>query len=190
MDIINKNTFEIMKSVSECPTGYLPYKWKEVINGEGIIQTLSTPECDQKYWKTVGSEIIEMSQAEKDVVYDTALELAKTNKKAEIDNKTNLLISNGFEYDSHIFSLSGNARDNWVDMKTFKDNTTFYPVDPIPITCQDETEYLMLKSNVDEFFQLGRSVVKGYVDSGRELKKQVDAAETIEAVNTIQDTRT
>ncbi len=113
----------------------------------------------------------------------------KLVKMSAIDMKSAMLIAKGFVYDNHIFSTSDKARSNWKDVKDNKDDLGYYPEDPIPVSAQDQPEYTLLKSNVNDFYKVGQSFVKGYIDSGRNLKKQVNACSTIAEVDAILDDR-
>ena len=142
-----------------------------------------------KYRKLDGDHVIEMDAAEKLIVDAAELETSKAAREIEVDSKTSVLISKGFTYDNHIFSLSRNAQFNWKDVKDNYNDLSYYPEDPIPVTAQDVPEYLLLKSNIDGFYKIGQSIVKGYVDAGRDLKKRIVAAESAEDLSAIIDER-
>ena len=72
-NVINKETLEYLTSVGT--TNYMNDDW--------IINPV-LPKCDKKYWKIVGVEVEEMTQAEKDEVDNKELELQeKAQKEAQ-----------------------------------------------------------------------------------------------------------
>lgn len=102
-----------------------------------------------------------------------------------IDRKTGGLISVGFTYDSRTFSLSPNAQMNWSEIHSNQSSFTF----PLDISTINNDTYLLAAVDVDAFWSAAKNTVKGHLDSGRDLKKQVFDAVDIPAVNAVIDAR-
>ena len=118
------------------------------------------------------------------------LEEAKKVKESLIDLKTAQLISAGFEYDGHTFSLSPSARENWDDIWRNSSDISMYPQDPIPVSAQDIPEYLLAKEDVMAFHLVAHDKVKSELDAGRDLNKLVDACTEIEQlISDVVDSR-
>jgi hypothetical protein len=103
----------------------------------------------------------------------------------QIDAKTSELIQQGFTYDSKQFSLSLPAQTNWHAIKNQKSEFTF----PVTVSTLDNSGYDLSQANVDVFWQQGKDTLKGYIDTGRVLKKQIFDAPDIASVNAIIDNR-
>jgi len=115
------------------------------------------------------------------------LDQEKKKKNKAIDQKTGVLISAGFSFNSKTFSLSSDAQRNWAEIHTNKDSANI--PDPVPVTTVDDEEYLLAKTDMDSFYWTGFAVIKGHLDSGRALKLQVKAATTIAGVQAVVDNR-
>jgi hypothetical protein len=109
----------------------------------------------------------------------------KAYRYKEVDYKTGALISVGFTYDSKQFSLSLPAQANW---HAIKDNTSEFTF-PLTVSTMDNSGYDLAEANVIAFWQAGRDALKGHIDTGRALKKQIFDAADIAAVNAIVDNR-
>jgi len=106
-----------------------------------------------------------------------------------IDRRTQELIGEGFEFDSHWFSLSNEAQTNWLGIKTLEGVLTW----PMGITGWSEEEndhtYYLSQANLTYFIATGMAVIKAAVDSGRALKMSVVAATTQEGLDAVVDSR-
>jgi hypothetical protein len=109
----------------------------------------------------------------------------KEHRYNQIDGKTSLLIQQGFTYDNMSFSLSLPAQTNWHAIKNQPSEFTF----PVTISTADNNTYDLAQSSVSAFWQEGKQTLKGHIDSGRALKKQIFDATTIEQVNSVIDNR-
>lgn len=113
------------------------------------------------------------------------LEEYKDSMYSAIDLKTNVLIGQGFVYDSTTFSLSIYAQTNWHTIKNQTSEFTF----PLDISTIDNNEYSLAEANVAAFWDAGKTILKGHLDSGRDLKKSVFDAVDKSAVDAIIDNR-
>ena len=115
----------------------------------------------------------------------TTLEEFKAAQFNAIDYKTSVLIGAGFTFDSKQFSLSPPAQINWQAIKGNKPDFTF----PLELTTLDNDTYSLTDANVQNFWNAGKTTLKGHLDAGRALKKTVFDATTIEEVQAIVDAR-
>ena len=120
------------------------------------------------------------------------LEQVKEAKKNVIDLKTSELISEGFQYEGKIFSLSTNAQNNWnaldTAVSTGKLVEANFPIDVSTLAGDELYELAWLSFN--GFIIAGLNTVMGRLASGNALKKLVNAAATVEEVDAIVDNRT
>lgn len=114
-----------------------------------------------------------------------SLSAKKESRFIEIDIKTGQLIAAGFSFDSQTFSLSANAQANWNTLKSQESEFTW----PVEISTADNNTYSLAQVDLSTFWQTGRDTVKGHLDSGRSLKKQVYDAANEAAVDAVVDTR-
>lgn len=117
----------------------------------------------------------------------TALTLAqmKANKNASIDARTQALISNGFAFDGHGFSLSPAAQMNWSGLKTFEAILTW----PVKVTANGDVEYPLAQANLIPFVGTALGTVAAHYTSGRVLKLLVNACTTEAQVEAVMDSR-
>jgi hypothetical protein len=170
--------------VTEKPVG-IPDEWPaETINlGDSITLpgenwVLMT---DSEY-----QDYITTNQSSYDTWFDTILlEEKKKIRIVEIDKRTQDIIAEGFEFDSHQFSLSLNAQINWSGLLTLQSMLTW----PMAVTTFDDNEYVLELSNLPSFIATGKAVILNAINTGRAIKVQVNAATTLEELNAIVDTR-
>lgn len=110
---------------------------------------------------------------------------AKSLKTSAVDTKTRTLISEGFQFDNEVFSLSLEAQKNWLALKSLESMFTF----PVEITTLDSKAYSLQQTNLDSFVSLGIQAVQGHLNSGRALKEQICNATTLSEINNIVDNR-
>lgn len=116
---------------------------------------------------------------------EQTIEEAKQEKYDAIDYKTNMLIGQGFTYNSDVYSLSLSAQMNWTNLNSNKDGFTY----PVKISKKNNSEMELPESEVDAFWMAAKNETKGHLDSGRELKVQVYNATTFEEIDSIIDNR-
>lgn len=109
----------------------------------------------------------------------------KSLRYNEIDYKTNVLISQGFTYDAHTFSLSIPAQLTWEGLKANEADFTW----PVDVTTLDHDKYSLAQANLTAFWDAGVAAVKSHLDSGRNLKKSVFDAVDEAAVDAVVDAR-
>ena len=125
------------------------------------------------------------------VLSEDALDLAKTEKIAEIDAKTSELIKQGFVYADKHFSMSDAAQRNWTALAAglANDMLSF----PMPVSTVDEATHLLGSANELKAFLAAYLIYQANPDeplgSGRTLKELVTAAESVEDVGAIVDER-
>ena len=122
--------------------------------------------------------------------YDTysdtlELEVLKDKMIVEIDRKTQSIISNGFVFDSHTFSLSIPAQINWTGLLTFENLLSW----PMAVTTIDDQEYVLAQSSLLYFLNAGTTVIATTIASGRNLKLSVKAATSLADLDAIVDSR-
>lgn len=121
------------------------------------------------------------------IFVDSAMALSdyKDIRYNEIDWKTEQLILAGFVFDSNTFSLSSNAQFNWNNLKVNEADFTW----PVVVSTIDSNEYTLTQANLPAFWTAGKDVVKGFLDSGRDLKKQIYDAIDRAQVDAVIDNR-
>lgn len=113
------------------------------------------------------------------------LEAAQLLKCAEIDEKTQRLISQGFAFDGEQFSLSVRAQTNWLGLKVLENLLVF----PVELTTHDDKAYYLEQADLNAFVGTGAAIVQQYLESGRALKGQVLAAQSLAEVDAVEDLR-
>lgn len=109
----------------------------------------------------------------------------KTRRYNEIDNRTCELICDGFEFNGTMFSLSLSAQANWTTMHENVGDYTW----PVEVSTRDDYKYDLYESEVNDFWQQGRSILEGRLASGRALKVGINDALDKAAVDAIVDER-
>lgn len=130
------------------------------------------------------SDIVQIYSARSDA-YTASLLSDKAAKNAEIDARTQEIISGGFTFDGHVFSLSIRAQTNWLGLLTLKDLFAW----PCNVTTDDDLQYSLALANLIPFIGTGSGTVASAISSGRALKLQVNAAETLEEIDAVTDSR-
>jgi len=137
--------------------------------------------------------IINPIQAEIDQYTPTlTLEQAKTNKIAQIDANSPVLIASGFDYNGNQMSLSPNAQGNANSLciKILLDPDPDTNLFPRGWSKMDGSEYMISDSaEFKAIFESGGNRVEQVLDDGRALRLQVIAATTIAQVDAIEDNR-
>ena len=117
------------------------------------------------------------------------LDQLKECRFQEIDDKTGVLISNGFTYDGKVFSLSVNAQTNILAL----DNSRNEPEIVYPITyntIDDLDSYSVPDAaTIHAMYLTALATKKGIIDAGTTLKQSIRDAVDIAAVNAIEDNR-
>lgn len=114
-----------------------------------------------------------------------SLDDVKNTKRTAIDTKTNAIISTGFAFDGHTFSLSAEAQRNWLGVYALRDVLTF----PLNTTCQPFGIYSLTTENLTGFITAAFSKVAYAITTGQVLKAQTAAAATQEELDAVVDTR-
>lgn len=114
----------------------------------------------------------------------------KAIKCAEIDKKTRALISQGFTYDGHVFSLSEQAQMNVVGLKTPIDMGWVTFPHKMSTMMPDIPEYVVADAAAYyNIYATAVGTIKAHMDSGRDIKKLVAACATVEEIDAIEDDR-
>ncbi len=176
--VINRTTYEYLESVNS--PSYPTADW---LHNPDVSALASVP---REYWIVDGSEVREMTAAEKDSGH---LSAHKAEKCAAIDAKTDELIAQGFVYSDKTFSLSANAQKRIMGIHQVRDDASLsYPVKWNTIDDADALE-LADSAAVHSFYLTALGTYRGHVDGGTSLKDQVRAASTVAAVDAITDSR-
>lgn len=124
-----------------------------------------------------------------DIVKFNSLPELKKRKIFGIDNNTQRIISKGFIFNNHKFSLSQNAQLNWsVLYGRFKGGDLEFPYN---VTTNDDDVYTIQSAeDFTAFCNLAVYAVGYQIEVGRQLKQAVKACETVEQLKAIVDTRT
>jgi len=114
---------------------------------------------------------------------------AKRAKDKQIDMRTDQLIAGGFMYAGKAFSLTLEAQMKMVGIYSVKDHPAL--TYPIRWNSLDDTTYhdMADAADLEGFYLTGLSTMRGYVDSGTALKDLVRDADSVEAVEDIEDNR-
>jgi hypothetical protein len=109
----------------------------------------------------------------------------KKQLKELIDDETEKLILDGFTYDGNKFSLSLEARSEWLALRTLESEMTF----PITLPTLDGSSYSLSQANLSGFLTAGLSTYRSHKQSGRLLKEQVDTKTTEEDLSRLNISR-
>lgn len=112
------------------------------------------------------------------------LEELKDIRYTEIDLRTTELISNGFPFDGHIFSMSTSAQINWSNFPNLPD-----ALFPLPIMDKTENLYQLSLANKTNFYLAALSYKNTQLQSGSLLKAQVKACADEACVLAVVDNR-
>lgn len=96
--------------------------------------------------------------------------VAKLNSKKDEE-----LLSNGFQFDGHIFSLSEQAKLKWTNVPNFPD-VAF----PQAITTKDDNRYVLELSNKMNFYFAAFMAVKNKEDECGDKVEQVKLLSTLQ----------
>lgn len=112
------------------------------------------------------------------------LEELKSEKIEMIDFRTKQLISDGFNFDGHIFSLSVEAQINWSNILNVSDQLF-----PLNVIDKNDDLYILELNNKTNFYLSALNGKNTHLQSGGYLKTLVKNAQTEEEVNLIIDNR-
>lgn len=145
--------------------------------------SLDTASVAEKYRKVSGETVVEMTDAEK-------VTLDKPGRKADVDKRTGELIADGFTYSSKTFSLSANAQTNWNGLKGFADDWTGGDY-PIEVMTLDDADFYSITDATDAkaFAKAAADQKKTHLLSGKDLKKSLNDATTMTALDAVVDSR-
>ncbi len=113
------------------------------------------------------------------------LQEAKDAKIAEIQERTDELIEQGFTFDSKVFSLSLSSRTYWIGIKAIEPLVTW----PLNVETISDESYTLSQANLDSFLGTALATIQANFDSGTTLKNQVLSATNIADVNAVTDSR-
>lgn len=171
-------------------------KYKIYCSVDGWVEVISSSvptQCpiDNAHSVTTDSAVIieENIEVNDGTLTEVSLDDYKQLRYKEIDNRTGELISQGFTYQSKVFSLSANAQTNILAL----DNTRDDPALTYPIkynTIDDLDSYDVVDStDLHTMYLTALSTKKGHVDSGTTLKTSVRNATTKAEVDAVIDNR-
>jgi hypothetical protein len=138
--------------------------------------------ADHEKWNGVSWETVVETAPEKLVGY-------KKKRKKKIDVKTSKLISNGFTHNGKKFSLSPEAQINGTGAKSASSEVGAINY-PLTITQDDDYGYdVNSTSELNAYHLDGLGTKKSHLDTGRDIKIQVNDAVDEAAVDAITDDR-
>lgn len=112
------------------------------------------------------------------------LDELKDIRYAEIDMRTQELVTQGFPFDGHTFSMSLTAQINWSNFPNLPD--ALFPITIIDIL---ETPYVCSLANKMNFYYTALNAKNGPLQSGGVLKATIHACADEACVNAIIDNR-
>lgn len=112
------------------------------------------------------------------------LQELKDIRYIEIDQRTQELISQGFSFDSRVFSMSLTAQINWSNFPSLPDK--LFPLTVIDI---NEGEYTLQLANKMNFYYSALNWKNQWLQSGGVLKTKIKNCQTEAEVNAIVDNR-
>lgn len=108
----------------------------------------------------------------------------------QVDKRTQLLILQGTFYDGHLFSLSEHAQRNWIAIKSSIDIYEEHNLFPVGASTATGGQYMLTDSNhIKSFTSYMLFSVSKHLDSGRALKMQIMAINTVAELRSIKDRR-
>lgn len=113
------------------------------------------------------------------------LDELKDIRYKEIDENTQYLISKGFQFGGHTFSMSLTAQINWSNFPNLPD--ALFPLTIIDIS---EQPYVCALADKMNFYYSALNGKNQYLQSGGVLKAQIFACADEACVTAIIDTRT
>ena len=116
------------------------------------------------------------------------LNIQKETRIIQIDARTQEIISNGFQFDGQMFSLSTNAQQNWTVLMVMllAGKLTF----PFKITSKDDGSYFVQNlTDLSAFIDSAFYAVNYQLEYGRVLKAAVLAATTQTELDAVVDAR-
>jgi len=118
---------------------------------------------------------------------DVLLEALKVQRRKEIDKRTTELVADGFEFAGITFSASVESQARIMACVIAGANAPF----PIRWMSKDDTEYYDVEDadTMAAFYATGLGTLKDKIDLGTNLKIQINAATSVEMVNSIEDPR-
>lgn len=112
------------------------------------------------------------------------LQELKDLRYQEIDSATSYLISQGFVFDGHTFSMSLTAQINWSNFPNLPD--ALFPLTVIDIL---EEPYICPLANKMPFYYTALNYKNQFLQSGGLLKAEIKACSDEACVNAVIDNR-
>jgi hypothetical protein len=164
-----------------------PEKLSSEIQASGAVYNFGAINVYELFIEIWGESVLDKTALDAVIAAHDSynIQTHKSKMYTAIDARTSYLISQGFTYDGHLFSLSLVAQHNWDTIHTNKAVFSF----PFEVTTLDNNTYALNYSNVDSFWGTAVLTVKTHWDSGRVLKKQVFEATTKTQIDAVVDTR-
>jgi len=162
-----------------------PAAWSAIATG---WETYVYPEDGCVWFYDYDSALFISMSDETGDAYDE-ISFRKTEKIAEIDARTDTLISQGFTFGGMVFSLSleGQLRVEGMDRLRFDPACSY----PISWNTKDDLEHTELAdaAQLHAFFMTAVGTLRYRVDSGTALKNAVRSATTLAEIDAVIDTR-
>jgi hypothetical protein len=169
-------------------------KYKIYCEIDGWVEVISSTEpttCPNDVGHTVREDSLCITKIDvllsEGVATQVTLDEYKAFKFREIDVRTGDLISQGFIYNTKLFSLSNNAQLNLLGVD-IKRNDGILPITFNTIDDMDDVTFTT-PEEVDTFFMTALASKKAHLDSGTALKLSVRNATTELEIDAIIDNR-
>lgn len=119
-----------------------------------------------------------------ETIIEVPLQEAIDNKIKEIDNNTENLIYNGFEYNGLQFSLSTNAQINWSNLPNLPEF-----IFPLTVLSKNDDTYKLEYAEVMNFYLTAVNGKNMHLQSGNILKQELLKLKDSESVYNFKDDR-
>lgn len=172
------------------------HKYKIYCQTDGWVEVIASSEptqCPVDSGHTVTSNSVSVLELDININdgshTDLSLDDYKKLRYAEIDARTGELISEGFTYQSKVFSLSQNAQINILALdETRNDPALTYPINYNTIDDMDSYD-VVDATDLHSMYLTALSTKKGHIDSGTAIKTNIRNSLTKAEVDAIIDNR-
>lgn len=174
-------------SVRTCDSGCLVRRINDVPELLAKLDRVAMGSVSVDAWFT-SSLTQEESDLLNGVLAAVALSRTKYLKMAEIDNRTQELIAQGFAFKSKTLSLSGNAQRYYLGMMVGASFLTY----PFAVNALDDLDGTVSIESIDEVqacYAAAVGTIASRLGGGTALKDQVRAATTVSEVEAVEDNR-
>jgi hypothetical protein len=142
----------------------------------------------QRYRNVGGTRVPIEDDAAFDAAHAPGLDESKTAKRLRVDDATKARLLGGFEYGGHTFSTSEKAQLKII--QTEAGAARGEPLFPLKYSTKDDGVYTFTDANhFFDFVGQYRAAAKAILESGTDLKDEVNQKATAEEVEAVIDAR-